>query len=351
MSRVISHNSSVSHTQAESCNWNVRNGVSRSTRVLVLLRCVILICIALVQGATQIQAQLDYGFDFEKTGSAGFQALKIAIGARESALGEAASSLTNDANAVFWNVGALPLIRGPQIYLTHNQWLVNSRVDALVAAIPLRSYAFAVSVMNFAIESFEETTVTDPDGTGRMVSAGDLTVALSAAKRFNDQLTIGVQTKYAREQLDQDTFSNILFDVGTVYYTGYRQLRLAFALQHFGATVEGLRESFRMPLLFRMSAADEVVNTSSLRLSTSVELVHPTDNNEWVNWGLEAVLMDVLSLRAGYRLRVDEGRLSMGVGLAPPSVAMIRLHLDYAYVPYGEILGVTHRLTLGLSRL
>ena len=89
MSRVISHNSSVSHTQAESCNWNVRNGVSRSTRVLVLLRCVILICIALVQGATQIQAQLDYGFDFEKTGSAGFQALKIAIGARESALGEA----------------------------------------------------------------------------------------------------------------------------------------------------------------------------------------------------------------------------------------------------------------------
>lgn len=325
--------------------------INRRGEVSVLLRYRSLIWLALLLGAPQAQAQLDFGFDFEKTSSAGFQALKIPIGARESALGEAASSLTRDANAVFWNVGALPLITGPQIYLTHNQWLINSRVNALVAAVPLKAYTFGLSVMNFAIESFEETTVTDPMGTGRTVSAGDLTVGLAAARRFNDRLTIGLQIKFAREQLDQDAFSNMLFDVGTVYYTGFRQLRLAFTLQHFGASVEGLRESFRMPLLFRMSAADELVMRSGFRLSTSVELVHPTDNNEWVNWGTEAVLLDMLSLRAGYRLRVDEGRLALGVGLAPPRVAMFRLHLDYAYVPYGDILGVTHRLTLGLSRL
>lgn len=310
----------------------------------------VLLLLALLLTPFSVQAQSDYGFDFEKTGSAGFQALKIGIGARESALGEAASSLTNDANAVFWNVGALPLISGPTVYLTHNEWLVNSRVDALVAAVPVNSYTFGLSVMNFGIESYEETTATDPEGTGRMVSAGDLMVGLAAAKRFTDRLTIGLQVKYVREQLDQDVFSNVLFDVGTLYYTGFRQLRLAFTIQHFGASVNGLRESFRMPLLFRMSAADDLVDTQNFRLSTSFELVHPTDNNEWVNWGIESVFLNMLSLRAGYRFQVDEGDFSLGAGLALHQIAIFQMHLDYAYVPYGDLLGITHRITLGLSR-
>ena len=310
----------------------------------------VLLLLALLLTVLPVQAQSDYGFDFEKTGSAGFQALKIGIGARESALGEAASSLTNDANAVFWNVGALPLVSGPTVYLTHNEWLVNSRVDALVAAVPFKSYTFGLSVMNFGIESYEETTATDPEGTGRQVSAGDLMVGLAAAKRFTDRLTIGLQVKYVREQLDQDVFSNVLFDVGTLYYTGFRQLRLAFTIQHFGASVNGLRESFRMPLLFRMSVADDLVDVEAFRLSTSFELVHPTDNNEWVNWGIESVFLDMLSLRAGYRFQVDEGDFSLGAGLALQQIPIFRLNLDYAYVPFGDLLGVTHRITLGLSR-
>ncbi|MXY08649.1 MAG: PorV/PorQ family protein [Rhodothermaceae bacterium] len=310
----------------------------------------ILLLLALLLTAFPAQAQSDYGFDFEKTGSAGFQALKIGIGARESALGEAASSLTNDANAVFWNVGALPLVSGPTVYLTHNEWLVNSRVDALVAAVPVNSYTFGLSVMNFGIESYEETTATDPEGTGRQVSAGDLMVGLAAARRFTDRLTIGLQVKYVREQLDQDVFSNVLFDVGTLYFTGFRQMRLAFTIQHFGASVSGLRESFRMPLLFRMSVADDLVDTDAFRLSSSFELVHPTDNNEWVNWGIETVFLDMLSLRAGYRFQVDEGDFSLGAGLALQQIAIFRLNLDYAYVPFGDLLGVTHRITLGLSR-
>ena len=310
----------------------------------------VLLFLALLLTPFSAQAQSDYGFDFEKTGSAGFQALKIGIGARESALGEAASSLTNDANAVFWNVGALPLVSGPTVYLTHNEWLVNSRVDALVVAMPVNSYTFGLSVMNFGIETYEETTATDPEGTGRLVSAGDFMVGLAAAKRFTDRLTIGLQVKYVREQLDQDAFSNVLFDVGTLYYTGFRQLRLAFTIQHFGASVDGLRESFRMPLLFRMSAADDLITSQDFRLSTSFELVHPTDNNEWVNWGIESVFLNMLSLRAGYRFQVDEGDLSFGAGLALQQIAIFQLHLDYAYVPYGDLLGATHRITLGLSR-
>ena len=294
-------------------------------------------------------AQIDQGFDFEKSGSAGFQFLKIALGARESALGEAAAALTNDANAVFWNVGALPLAEGRQVAFTHNEWIVNSSLDAVVVATPLGPYALALSLVRFGIEPFEETTVLEPEGTGRMVEAGDFMVGLAAARRFTDRLTIGVQAKYVVESLDDDQFSDVLFDVGALYYTGFRQLRLAFTLQHFGPDVEGLRQTFRTPLLFRVAAADDLVSFADVRVSGTVELVHPTDNNEWVNGGIEAVVLDVLALRAGYRLSVDEGAWSFGGGVTPPRIQGVGVRADYAYVPFGELLGATHRFTVSLG--
>lgn len=309
-------------------------------------------CVPLLVGlllAPAVQAQIDQGFDFEKSGSGGFQFLKIALGARESALGEAASALTNDANAVFWNVGALPLAGERQVAFTHNEWIVNSSLDAVVVATPLGPYAFGLSIVRFGIESFEETTVLEPEGTGRMIDAGDFMVGLTAARRFTDRLTLGVQAKYVVESLDDDSFSNVLFDVGALYYTGFRQLRLAFTLQHFGPDVQGLRQDFRTPLLFRVAAADDLVSFADVRVSGAVELVHPTDNNEWVNGGIEAVVLDVLALRTGYRLSVDEGAWSFGGGVTPPRVQGVALRADYAYVPFGDLLGATHRFTVSLG--
>jgi hypothetical protein len=299
--------------------------------------------------APAASAQIDQGFDFERSGSAGFQFLKIGLGARESALGEAAAALTHDATAVFWNVGALPLAEGRQASFSHNEWLVGSSLDALVLSTPLGAYSVGLSVARFGIEAFEETTVLEPDGTGRMVEAGDFMVGLAGARRFTDRLTIGAQAKYVRETLDDEAFSNVLFDVGALYYTGFRDLRLGFTLQHFGPDVQGLRQDFRTPLLFRVALADELFDVSNVRVQTAVELVHPTDNEEWVQGGIEATLLDVLAVRGGYRLGVDEGSWSVGAGVAPPRVGGIGLSADYAYIPFGDLLGDTHRFTVTIS--
>jgi hypothetical protein len=290
--------------------------------------------------------QLDYGFDFSKAGTAGFQFLKIGVGARESALGEAAASITNDANSVFWNVGALPFVRDRQAIITHNQWLAGTVHDAAVVAVPLGSYVIAGSVIRLAIEDFEETTVLAPEGTGRMVSAGDILIGVAVARRFTDRLTIGIQAKYVQETLDMDSFNNVLFDVGALYYTGFRQLRLGFSLQHFGPDMKVIRQTFRMPLLFRLSAADDLVVNENYRITSSFDLVHPTDNIEWYNAGLEIELYRTFVFRGGYRFRVDEGNMTLGFGLQPPAIGMLNTRFDYAYVKYGDIFGATHRFSV-----
>jgi hypothetical protein len=296
--------------------------------------------------ATSARAQFDYGFEFTKAGTAGLQFLKIGVGAREAALGEAASGLSTGPNSVFWNVGALALDNRPLLSFSHTRWLNDSRVMAAVVTYGFEPYVVGVSVYSFSIAEFEETTVQAPTGTGRMVSAGDFLAGLAVGRRFTEQLSIGVQIKFVQETLDQDRFRNVLFDVGTVYYTGFHHLRLAFTMQHFGPDMTLLQEKFRTPLLFRVSAADDLLKDDSHRFTAALDLVHPTDNVEWLHFGAEYSFLGALALRGGYRFGHDEGRVAFGAGVSTGDLTPLELTVDYAYVRFGDVLGATHRISL-----
>ncbi len=297
----------------------------------------------------KIYAQLDYGFTFSKAGSAGLQFLKIGNGARESAMGEAVSGTIKDANAVFYNSAGIAYVTKPEINISYDQWLVQSVHNSAVAAFPIGSFVVGVSAVSLSIKDFEETTALQPDGTGRMVSAGDLLFGVAVARRFTDKLSIGAQIKYVNEKLDNYSIGNVLFDIGTIYNTGFHDLHLGFSLQHFGPDMKLVNQVYRTPLLFRLSAGDEIIKTENINLLAEVDLVHPTDNNEWVNTGIEAKLLNVLALRGGYRFNRDIGEASFGIGIIPPSFGYFNLKVDYAFIPYGKIFGDIHRFSVGLS--
>lgn len=293
--------------------------------------------------------QYDYGFDFSKTGSAGLQFLKIGVGARESAMGEAVTGSVKDVNAVFWNPAGLAYVNNYQASFTHNNWLVSSKQIAAVAGIPFGQFSLAVSAVSFSVNEFEETTVTNPEGTGRMVNAGDMMFGVAIARRFSDRLSIGGQVKYVYEKLDDYNFSNVLFDIGAMYSTGFRNLRMGFALQHFGPDMKLVNQEFRTPLLFRVNATDEIVDFSSLSWTAAFELVHSTDNVEVVNIGTELRLYEYIFLRGGYRINTDEGKLSFGFGLVSPQVNGMNLKLDYSFVKSELIFADIHRISVGFS--
>lgn len=294
-------------------------------------------------------AQFNFGFDFSKAGSAGLQSLKIESGARERALGGAVVSLVNNANAIFWNVAGIGYVNNFQVFASHSNWLVDSRHITLAAAYPVGPVVIGLSVMSMQINDFEETTVILPQGTGRMVSAGDLSIGIGVARQFTDKLYIGGQIKYVREKLDDESFDNFLFDIGTIYHTGWRHLRLGFALQHFGPDMKFLNKTFRTPLLFRVGAADDIINSENLLATLSVELVHPTDNNEWFNAGAEFVFLKIFSLRGGYRFNNDNGKFSTGVGVNSSVLGISNITVDYAFTSYANVFEDIHTITVGAS--
>jgi hypothetical protein len=77
--------------------------------------------------------------------------------------------------------------------------------------------------------------------------------------------------------------------------------------------------------------------------------VHPTDNTEWVNAGIEYEFMKLFAIRGGYRLLADEGRLTLGAGVRSPKFGSLDAAVDYAYAKFGDVLGATHRITLTIG--
>ncbi|MEO8400051.1 MAG: PorV/PorQ family protein [Ignavibacteriaceae bacterium] len=298
---------------------------------------------------TQTIAQFDYGFDFSKSGSSGLQFLKIGVGARETAMGEAASGIVDNANAVFWNPAGIAYVEKKEVSFSHNKWLVDSKHNAAVVAFPLGSFVIGLSAITLDINEFEETTALQPDGTGRMVQAGDLLFAVAAARRFTDRLSIGLQVKYVHEKLDDYSIDNVLFDIGTIYYTGFRQLKLGFSLQHFGPDMNLVNQDFRTPLLFRVSAVDELVSLKVVKILAAVELVHPTDNVEWINFGVEGTILGLVKLRGGYRFNNDIGKFSFGIGINPLVAYDFGVKIDYSYTPSEIAFDDIQRITIGIA--
>ena len=314
------------------------------------MRIIVFVFLSLVFTAGQNTfAQMDYGFDFSKSGSAGLQSLKIGVGAKETALGEAVSSIVNDANSVFWNASGIAFIEKYQVAFSHNQWIQNSAQNSAVLAFPYNSFVFAVSASSFAIKDFEETTALEPEGTGRMVSAGDYLFGIAAARRFTDRLAIGVQVKYINEKLDDYNIGNVLFDVGAIYSTGFRDLTLGFSLQHFGPDMKLVDLDFRTPLLFRLSASDKQRVGNNLIFTAAAELVHPTDNSEVVNFGLSCRILDLLELRGGYRNNVDLSKFSFGFGIEPSIPGFGKAKLDYSYTPSELVFKDIQRFSISIE--
>jgi hypothetical protein len=81
----------------------------------------------------------------------------------------------------------------------------------------------------------------------------------------------------------------------------------------------------------------------------AAELVHPTDNVEWVNFGVELDLLSYVKLRGGYRIETDLSKFSFGIGLRPMAIADLDLKIDYSYTPSEVVFDDIQRFTVGLA--
>jgi hypothetical protein len=305
-------------------------------------------------------AQLIPVLGSQRAGTAMGQFLKVGVGGRAVAMGEAFVAVANDASALYWNPAGITLLDKNQAMFSHTEWPVDVRLDYVGYVHKLdESNTLGLSITTLHTDEFEETTEYQPFGTGRFVSFSDLALGLSFARQMTDRFSFGGTLKYVDETLDNLHARNLFIDFGIFFWTGFHSSRFAISVTNFGTNMEPsgsveLRngtivddfQDFSPPTTFRFGFASEVLERDEHKLTTAVQLNHLNDNAENVNWGIEYTWNKLLALRGGYRFNVDEESLTFGGGLMLP-LSVVDLNLDVSYTEFGR-LGNATRLTASI---
>ncbi|HOJ08076.1 MAG: PorV/PorQ family protein [Ignavibacteriota bacterium] len=305
--------------------------------------------------------------DIERAGQSGWQFLKINGDSRQAALGGAFTAVSEgDANSVFGNPASLSDIEYFDVQINVLKWIADINYQSFAAGYRLGDYGVVgVSLAMLDYGDIPET-INAPSSsggtsaliTGNTFSANDFVVGFTYAKKITENLSVGGSVRYMEQHIAELSMNNWSLDIGTLYYTGFRSLRIAITARNFGpdSRFGGWSEEYqtesdyvRMPLDFRAGIAmDFLDEPGSQHLLTAIfESNHPNDGKEKFHFGISYAFDKMFFLRAGYKLNYDVQRFTFGAGINYP-IGSTRGTINYAYVDFGELTQV-HTFSLGFS--
>ncbi len=303
-----------------------------------------------------------------KLAQVGMAFLDIPVGTRAAAMGEAFVSAGNDVNALFWNPAGMSLVESRELAVNYNKW---------IADITHLSAAFAINIDKIGVFGASFVRVDYGSITGTQIASntegyevtgdlnpGDYAIGIGFAKRVSNKFSFGVHAKYVAQDLGTSmsgyTASEVhevknkidepAFDFGTLFFTGFKDLRVAMSVRNFSREVGYRQEEFPMPLTFSFGLAMNVLSLTDMDekhvLTVAADALHPRDYPERINLGMEYWFNNMVSLRAGYKFVTDEEGLTAGLGLRQ-KIGPMTVKIDYAYSDFG-IFDQVHRTSMGI---
>ena len=286
-------------------------------------------------------------------GSSGADFVKIGVGARPAAMGEAFVAAASDINAAYWNPAGLALIERPEASFMHLAYLADVSYENIAVGGPIsRLSGWGASVSYLWQAPFDSTKNTFGAPTQAAVTASDLAVGLSYGYNFGNfrttdfnvsNISMGATLKLIQRSLSDRTANAVYGDAGILAEI-LEGLRLGFMIQNAGTTITFISAADPAPLNTKLGLAWDLKFNDANRMMLAYDINHPIDIanpnfNRWrQNLGAEYWLFNTLALRGGYELGYDLGGLTAGAGFRWQN-----LGVDYAFVPY-SLVGNTHRI-------
>jgi len=312
-----------------------------------------------------------------RSGANGAAFLNVGVGARAVGLGSATAALSNDVNQVFWNPAGVALRNDIcQVSVDYNKWIADLNHNALGLSYNMQDIGtLALGVMMFGasdIPTDRDIFPNDPDlwplqiddNNSSTYSYSDLVISLTYSKYLMDNLSIGLTAKLISETIDDINTSTVAFDFGSVYDIGILNWKIAARLSNLGGDMKFYQYAFSLPLAFSIGTSIvpfSMENTASLMLT--VDAIKYQDGPQYFFGGGELNIMDILSVRGGYKFNYsgtdDDGTMlrdpiattlegfSFGAGVKVP-VTGYDIRVDYAFTTMDLYDGV-HRVSLSFG--
>ena len=328
-----------------------------------------LLLLLVVAGLIAMPAQAQ-----RKAGRNGAAFLEVGVGAREVALGSAVSSLSNDANQIFWNPAGTALTATQKVSaaFSYSSWIADLDYTAAAVGYNLGNagtvtvgiQAFGISDIpanrqNGYLDPILQDLVTDTN-TSDTYDFLDLAFNVSYARYFFDRLALGATFKVINESIDGVGASAVAFDFGSVYRVGPAGWQIAARLNNLGTAMSFYNQDNPLPLNFSLGTSFYPVNTDQTRVMLAVDTVKPQDSQQLIYGGAEVSFYDLLFVRGGYKFNYSgtsdggtEAReaidttiesFSLGGGIQY-EITGYAVGLDYAFTKM-DLLNDVHRISL-----
>ncbi|NWF90608.1 MAG: PorV/PorQ family protein [Ignavibacteriaceae bacterium] len=321
-----------------------------------------------------------FGQPISKAGTSAANFLEISPGAGAQGIGGAFVSIANDASALYWNASGIATIEQKEIIFVHTNWIAETSFDYAGLVLPLSDFGtLGFSFTSLSMDDMKVRTVDKPDGTGEFFSAGDIAVGVSYANKLTDRFSIGMTVKFIQQKIWHMTASAFALDIGTLFRTDlFGGMVIGASMSNFGTPMklEGrdaryfIRvdetktgsndqiptnielDSWDLPLIFQIGVSTYLLNTDNYKIKAAADAVHPSNNYQSMNTGLEFSFKNFLFIRGGYQslfLKDAEGGLSLGLGMNSRilfSDAMV--NFDYAFRDFGRLESI-HTFSVGIK--
>ncbi|MBE0564393.1 MAG: PorV/PorQ family protein [Krumholzibacteria bacterium] len=300
--------------------------------------------------------------------------LRIEPNARGAALGNAGSALPGGIESAWYNCGAIGMLEQPAVVYSHSFWFADIGFNYAAAALPVGGIGnFLVSVTALNSGEIDVRTVDQPLGTGERYTVSNTAIGLGYGLRITSRFAAGLQANYATERIWHTSVGMVTFNLGTVYRLTEGGAVLGFSLSNLGARAsydgddlsirydadpdvygdnsglpaEQYTDNFPLPGVFRLGLGVPYRLGEDSDLLLLLEALHPNDNSESANLGVEWAWKGLFALRGGYQTLFQEDRqlgLTLGFGVGGV-LGGNRYQVDYAWAGH-RYLQDTHRFSV-----
>ncbi|NQT35266.1 PorV/PorQ family protein [bacterium] len=339
--------------------------------------------------ALLFSASVTRATEVQKVGTTSMQTLKVATSVRAIGMAETYVAVADDIQSTFWNPAGLIHIEGTAAEFSQINMPADIQYNTAAVAKKLNpNTVLGVHILAMSTGDMKVRTIFRPEGTGENFICYDIVGGVSWAQRLTDRFIFGLNLRIVNSNLDNADYTGMLADIGTLYETALRSLKIGMAVQNFGPDIDydgsyvdyldqgrrNLEEAKSNdytaappPTIYRLGLSANFFTLTGLQRPAdfdalmALEISHPNDNRERINFGVEMTYLNTLIVRGGYKFRYknffgyDEERWAGGFGIRLPLPGEVDFSLDYAYMDFGKLaeasdsfMSSPHRFSIGL---
>jgi tetratricopeptide (TPR) repeat protein len=268
--------------------------------------------------------------------SAGLEFLRIGVGSRPMALGNAYVAYADEPVGIFYNPAGISKIKSSYFSTFYGRWFMDINLGSIAGVLPVgQNGAVGFGVRGLFVGSIERRTEEDPWNYG-YYSAYFLNPSFNYAHNINNW-GLGIGLNGINSKIGSGTGNTGFVNVGVKYNTDNSDIGLAVS----NAGLEVFNTS--VPTNIR---AGLVIKPHKM-LGLAVDIMKPLKDEIAYSVGTEISPVEMLTLRFGYNSDFYTSsflkKMSFGLGIKTGNFL-----IDYAAVSCG-IFGLTHLFTLSYT--